>query len=78
MIMVWRVSYREGIVLDSDTFSIFEDAWAYAQIFPEAHPFYPCWKYVTKKDAKTMFKMNKKIIVAWIPGTDTEIILQLF
>jgi hypothetical protein len=76
--MLWRVSYREGIILDSDTFSIFEDAWAYSLIFPEAHPSFQCWKYIAKKEAKIMFKMNKKVTVAWIPDTDTEIIIQLF
>jgi hypothetical protein len=76
--MLWRVSYREGIILNSETFPVFEDAWAYAQLFPEAHPSYECWKYVTKKDAKLLFKKNNRLTVAWIPDTDTEIVIQLF
>jgi hypothetical protein len=76
--MVWRVSYREGIILDSDTFSTFEDAWAYSQIFPESHPTYECWKYISKKDAKLMAKNKKKIKIAWIPDSNTEIFIQLF
>lgn len=76
--MLWRVSYREGIVLDSDTFSTFEDAWAYSQIFPEAHPSYGSWKYMSKKDAKILFKKNNRLTIAWIPETDTEIVIQSF
>lgn len=73
--MLWRVIYREGVVLDSDTFSTFEEAWAYSRIFPEESRTIPydSWRYIAKKDAEEAFKKGPRLVIAWVPHSKVEI-----
>jgi hypothetical protein len=69
---VWRVSYKENVVIVADTFSTFEDAWDYSQLFPmevRSIP-YNSWRYVAKKDALDTIKKAQRLVVAWVPETD--------
>ena len=70
--IVWRVSYKENVVIVADTFSTFEDAWDYSQLFPmEVRNIpYNSWRYVAKKDALDTIKKAQRLVVAWVPETD--------
>ena len=73
----WRVTYKESIIMDTDTFSTFEDAWCYTRVFPESITYIPynAWLYIAKKDAKKMFEDSKRLVVAWSPLNNVEIII---
>jgi hypothetical protein len=73
---MWRVTYREPGIKDTDTFTTFEDAWAYSCIFPESMHDYKSWRYIAKKQVKEMFKTAYSITIAWIPGTDINITIR--
>jgi len=73
---MWRVTYREPGIIDIDTFTTFEDAWAYSCIFPESMHAYESWRYISKKQVKEMFKTAYCIVIAWIPETDINITIR--
>ena len=73
----WRVIYKEHIIMDTDTFSSFDDAWSYTRVFPESITYIPynTWFYLAKKEAKKMLVESNRLIVAWSPENMAEIII---
>jgi hypothetical protein len=68
---LWRVTYKERIIMDTDTFSSFEDAWSYTRNFPDSITYIPynTWFYIAKKEAKKLLEESNRLIVAWSPST---------
>ena len=73
----WRVIYKEHIIMDTDTFSSFDDAWSYTRVFPDSITYIPynTWFYLAKKEAKKMLVESNRLIVAWSPENMAEIII---
>ena len=74
---LWRVTYKEDITMDTNTFTSFEDAWSYTREFPESITYIPynTWMYVTKKDALRRLEESNRLVVTWSPVNNAEIII---
>jgi hypothetical protein len=74
---LWRVTYKEHITMDTDTFSSFDDAWVYTRIFPEYITYIPynSWFYIAKKEAQQVLAESNRLRVSWSPFHQAEVII---
>ena len=85
----YRVTYREGIIMANETFTTFEDAWAFSRLFPpldDPESTHKRWRYIAKHEVQHIIEVHQKVqmedslrlVISWIPNTKMEVTMTVW